>query len=119
MIRITMVVRVKLVGQALPRAWAVSTARKMATRAVGVLLGGGGGGGTPTFYRPCPLQGVEEDDVVTQPGAQVAGMVDVGSTVLHHHAVGSHVTGMPPPPQRKKGSSTRLKSASTSPSPFA
>ena len=30
MIRIIMVVCVKLVGQALPRAWAVGTARKMA-----------------------------------------------------------------------------------------
>ena len=49
-----------------------------------------------------PLQGVEEDDIGTQPGAQVAGMVDVGSTVLHHHAAGSKVTGMPPRPPPKQ-----------------
>jgi len=47
-----------------------------------------------------PLQGVGEDDIGTQPGAQVAGMVDMDVTVLHHHAIGSKVTGMPPlPPQ--------------------
>ena len=32
----------------------------------------------------------------TQPGAQLAGMVDVSTMELHHHAVGSHVTGMGP-----------------------
>ena len=44
MIRIIMVVCVKLVGQALPRAWAVGTARKMAyTVRLKCCWGGGGG----------------------------------------------------------------------------
>ena len=45
MIRIIMVVCVKLVGQALPRAWAVGTARKMAyTVRLECCWGDGGGG---------------------------------------------------------------------------
>ena len=45
-IRIIMVVCVKLVGQALPRAWAVGTARKMAyTARLECCWGDGGGGG--------------------------------------------------------------------------
>ena len=46
-----------------------------------------------------PLQGVG-DDIGTQPGAQVAGMFHIGVTVLHHHAVGSKVVGMPLPPSK-------------------
>ena len=46
MIRIIMVVCVELVGQALPRAWAVGTARKMAyTARLECCWGDGGGGG--------------------------------------------------------------------------
>ena len=52
--------------------------------------------------RPCPLQGVGEDDIGTQPGAQVAGMINMDVTVLYHHAVGSKVTGMPPLPPPKQ-----------------
>ena len=49
-----------------------------------------------------PLQGVGEDDIGTQPGAQVAGMINMDVTVLYHHAVGSKVTGMPPLPPPKQ-----------------
>ena len=54
MIRIIMVVCVKLVGQALPRAWAVGTARKMAyTVRLECCLGDGGGGGVAVSARGC------------------------------------------------------------------
>ena len=54
------------------------------------------------WISPSPPRWPVEVHIVAYPGAQLSGMVHMGNTVLHHHAVGPHVAEIPPPPHPKK-----------------
>ena len=49
-----------------------------------------------------PSRGSQEVDSVTQPGAQLSGMDDMGNTVPPHHEVGPHVADISPTRSQKK-----------------